>query len=261
MDGSGQDKAKTQGAARSRGLDRALDILDALASARRPLRANEIAALLGAPRSSIYELTALLLGRGMLEDAGDGRLFLGEKLYLLGAAYAAVSGRQVAVEAALKRIVEETSETAQFCRLDANRYYVAAMREGSRPFRISTDIGERVPLTWTASGRVLLDHLPREGVLAFLQEGDLSLPDGRPIERERFLREVEGARADGHFTFDSALDSYTHCFAVPVRRADGQAVATLCIVAPREDARRNHEAYLASLKGAAAALAPHFANG
>lgn len=244
--------------ARARGLDRALDILDALATVRRPLRANEIAVLLSAPRSSIYELTSLLLRRGFLEDAGDGRLFLGEKVYLLGSAYYAVSGRQVAVNAALKRIVAETGETAQFCKLDGNRYYVGAQQEGSRPFRISTDIGERVPLTWTASGRLLVDHLTREDIRAFLQDGDFELPGGTPIDEERFLREVEGARAAGHFTFDSALDSYTHCFAVPVRRPDGKAVATLCIVAPRGDAKAHHAAYLQSLKSAAAALEPHF---
>ncbi|GHD19473.1 IclR family transcriptional regulator [Tianweitania populi] len=252
------NNGKAPGATRSRGLERAFDIMDALASARRPLRANEIATFLGAPRSSVYELTSLLLGRGILEDAGDGRLFLGEKLYLLGSAYAAVSGRGAAVEAALKRVVSETSETAQFCRLDGNRYYVGAMREGSRPFRISTTIGERVPLTWTASGRLLVDHLTADEILAFLDKGDFALPDETPIDRKRFLSEVEGARVAGHFTFDSALDSYTHCFAVPVRRQDGQTMATLCIVAPREDARRNHAAYLETLKGAAAALVPHF---
>lgn len=264
MDGSlreTMDSTIKAGSPRARGLDRAFDMLNALADARRPLRANELASILGAPRSSIYELTSLLLQRGILEDCGDGRLFLGDKLYLLGAAYAAVSGRQAAIDGALKRVVADTGETAQLCRLDGNRYYVASMREGSRPFRISTDIGERVPFTWTASGRLLVDHLSRDEIMAFALPGDFALPDGTPVEPERFLTEVEGARAVGHFTFDSALDSYTHCFAVPVRTEAGRATATLCIVAPRDDARANHGAYLESLKRAAKALAPHFAEG
>lgn len=247
-----------RGGTRARGLDRAFEILDCLAAARRPLRANEIATTLAAPRSSIYELSALLLRRGMLEDVGDGRLFLGERLYLLSAAYTAVSGRHAVVQSALRRIVEETAETAQFCRLDGNKYHVAAMREGSRPFRISTDVGERVPLTWTASGRVLVGHLARDEILAFVPAADFTLPDGTPIPTAAFLDEVEATRASGHFTFDSAVDSYTHCFAVPVSRPDGRAVATLCIVAPREDARRHHADYLASLKRAAATLSLHF---
>lgn len=222
------------------------------------MRPNEIATMLGAPRSSIYELTALLLRRGMLEDAGDGRLFLGERVGRLGAAYVAASGRHGAIQAALKRVVEETEETAQFCRLDGNKYYVAAMREGSRPFRISTDVGERLPLTWTASGRVLVGHLTPEEILAFVPKVDFALADGTPIPMADFLDEVATTRTTGHFTFDSAADSYTHCFAVPVIRPDGRAIATLCIVAPREEARQNHADYLASLKRAAATLSLHF---
>ena len=39
---------------RARGLDRAFEILDALREAGRPLRPNEIAAAMGAPRSVSY---------------------------------------------------------------------------------------------------------------------------------------------------------------------------------------------------------------
>ena len=51
---------------------------------RQPLRPNEIAAAIGAPRSSVYELVNLLLEHGMLEyQGGDGRVFLGRRLYFL----------------------------------------------------------------------------------------------------------------------------------------------------------------------------------
>lgn len=257
MGAAGEREAGT-GNTRARGLDRAFGILECLAAALRPMRANEIATVLGAPRSSIYELTGLLLRRGMLEDMGDGRLFLGARLGMLGAAYVAASGRHAAIQAALKRVVEDTAETAQFCRLDSTKYYVAAMREGSRTFRISTDVGERLPLTWTASGRVLVGHLKPDEILAFVPKADFALADGTPIPIPGFLEEVATTRKAGHFTFDSEADSYTHCFAVPVTRPDGRAVATLCIVAPREEARQHHADYLASLKRAAATLSLHF---
>lgn len=255
-----ETKGRVEATGRSRGLDRAFDILDFLSGRRRAMRPNEIAQALGAPRSSVYELTALLVRRGFLEEIDDGRLFLGSRLHLLGATYAALSSRQAAVDAALRRIVEETGETAQFCRLDGVKYVVASVRDGSRPFRITTNIGERVPLTWTASGRVLVDHLDPAGIRAFVPPEDFELPDGRPIDLVNFTAEVAAAKAVGYFTFDSALDSYTHCFAVPVRNSARRAEATLCIVAPREDAYRNHAAYLASLKQAATHLAPFFAH-
>jgi DNA-binding IclR family transcriptional regulator len=160
----------------------------------------------------------------------------------------------------LRRIVEETRETAQFCRLDGNKFIVAAMREGSRPFRISSNTGERVPLPWTASGRVLIDHLSNDEILDFIPREDFTVPDGSQIDPAAFLTEVGGARTSGHFTFDSIVDSFTHCFAVPVRRIDGRAIATLCIVAPCQDARRSRADYLAVLKQSAASLSLHFAD-
>lgn len=52
---------------------------------RQALKPNEIAAQIGAPRSSVYELVSLLLRNGILEfTGGKGRLYLGRKLYFLG---------------------------------------------------------------------------------------------------------------------------------------------------------------------------------
>ena len=52
---------------RARGLDRAFEILDALREAGRPLRPNEIAAAMGAPRSTIYEIVSALVKLDVLD--------------------------------------------------------------------------------------------------------------------------------------------------------------------------------------------------
>ena len=46
---------------RARGLDRAFDILDHLKRVGRPLRPNEIAAGLGIPKSTVYDLVLSLI--------------------------------------------------------------------------------------------------------------------------------------------------------------------------------------------------------
>ncbi len=75
-------------AKRSRGLERAFEILDYLRVSRAPANPNEIAARIKAPRSTVYELVNLLLSNGVLEYCDDeGRVYLGRKLYFLGVAY------------------------------------------------------------------------------------------------------------------------------------------------------------------------------
>ncbi|MBB4186354.1 DNA-binding IclR family transcriptional regulator [Sinorhizobium terangae] len=240
---------------RARGLDRAFEILDFLRLQRQPLRPNEIAQGIGAPRSSVYELVNLLIRQGVIEYRGeDGRVFLGRKLYFLGAAYAEQFDLMRECEHLLARIAEETRETAQMCQLEGNKYAVVLMNEGSRPFRISTNIGEPVAIPWTASGRLLVDHMSDEQILDFIPAEDFVLPTGKRLDPSDFIGQVREAKKDGYFTFNSIVDSFTHCFAVPVYDAEGICIATLCLVAPKEDGLRNRDAYLRVLIGAAAEL-------
>ncbi|EFM55314.1 IclR family transcriptional regulator [Brucella sp. 6810] len=242
-------------AKRSRGLERAFEILDYLRVSRAPANPNEIAARIKAPRSTVYELVNLLLSNGVLEYCDDeGRVYLGRKLYFLGAAYEDHFNFIRECDRALSKVAEQTRETAQFCMLDENKYTVVRMHEGARPFRISSDVGQRVPIPWTASGRLLLSHLNDAEILAFIPPEDFQLPNGQWLAPEVFLREVHAARAARAFTFDSIVDSFTHCFAVPVENDHGKFCATVCLVAPRDDGIRNHDMYLQSLREAALSL-------
>ncbi|WP_313614147.1 IclR family transcriptional regulator [Agrobacterium sp.] len=237
---------------RTRGLDRAFEILEFLRVKRQPMRPNEIASEIGAPRSSVYELINLLLRHGMLDYEGeDGRVYLGRRLYFLGTAYAEQFDLMRECDRMLVRLAEETRETAQMCLLEGRKYTVAMMREGIRPFRISSNVGELVSIVWTASGRLLVSHLSDQQILDLIPPEDFVLPNGRRMDPAEFIAQVRQASHDGFFTFNSEVENFTHCFAVPIFQADGACIATLCLVAPREDGLRNRTAYLESLLKAA----------
>lgn len=240
---------------RERGLDRALDIFDTLRAARRPLRPNEIASRLGAPRSTVHDLVRTLIDRRYLVRAdADGRVFLARKLYLLGVAHAETDRGMTLAETALARVAEKTGELAQYCGLDGDKYVVLRQRESVRPFRISADTGQPLPIPWTASGRLLVCDSDAGEIAALIPAQDFVLPDGTRLSADRFADEAHRARAAGHYTCDSVVDSFTHCFAVPVLSETGRVAATLCLVAPVEDARRNHTRYLDCLKRSAEPL-------
>jgi DNA-binding IclR family transcriptional regulator len=240
---------------RTRGLDRAFEILDFLGQRRLAMRPNEIAAQIGAPRSTVYELVNLLLRNGILEYRGDqGHVFLGRKLYFLGMSYQEEFDLLRECNSILAAIAAETRETAQLCMLSGNKYTVAMMKEAARPFRISSDVGEHIPIPWTASGRLLVSHLSDTEILKLIPEDDFQLPDGRWLPPMEFIAEVRQAADLGYFTFRSIVDSFTQCFAVPVFDQKGECVATICLVAPREDGLQNRDAYLKSLIGSAQEL-------
>ena len=241
---------------RARGLDRAFDILDFLKEKGTPLRPNEIASGIGSPKSTVYELVSSLLERRILETVGkEGHVYLGRQLYFLGQAHLRHFDFTREAEVSLAEIVSQTHETAQMCLLNGRKYTVALMKEGQRHFRISSDIGESAPIPWTASGRLLLSHLSDQQIVDLIDPEDYILPDGERLPLDTFLREIRKAGEEGFFSFDSVADTFTHCFAAPVKDERGICVATLCIVAPRADAKNNYSDYRRVLIDSANGLA------
>ncbi len=244
-----------KGAPRARGIDRVVHILDYLYHQGRPLRVNEIAKGIGAPRSTVYEIADHLLQEQMLEVFDDeGRVFLGRRLYFYGLAYTERFDLTREAGKHLKILTEKTGETSQLCVMQGNKYAVIMMDHGVRHFKISSNVGETIALPWTASGRLLVSHLTDGEILKLIPPEDFTLPDGRPLPTTKFLDEVRAAGEVGFFSCDTIVDSYTHCFAAAVINEKRECVATLCLVVPREDAYRRFDALKAALTGEAEAL-------
>ena len=231
---------------RSRGIDRAFDILDHLHEAKKPLRPNEIAIAIGAPKSTTYDIVGVLMNRGILEPADtDGRVFLGRRLYLFGLSHANQFDVMRLADGYLTHLSSETGQTAQFCVVENGKYVVAQMKEGEQHFRISSGVGEPVPLPHTASGRLLVSHLDNDAILKAIPKEDFDVPNGRRISEKTFLKEVDAARVEGFHSNDSG--KFTHCFAAAVYDEARRCVATLCLLTPREEGHQNHRRYKQTL--------------
>ena len=262
FDGAAAPKGRTAGAVspplaarRARGIDRAFHILDYLQEQKRPMRPNEIAEGIGAPKSTVYDVINLLLDHNIVQyfDA-EGRVFLGRKLYFFGRSYLREFDLAREAEAHLSHLAQSTRETSQLCMVEGDKYTVVMMKEGERPFRISSDVGEPVPLPWTASGRLLLSHMSDDEILDFIPPEDFVLPNGKTMSGKTFLAQVRKAREDDFFSFDSVADNFTHCFAAPVYNEEKKCVAALCLIAPREDAAKNYHRYKRVLSESATQL-------
>jgi len=241
-------------ARRERGLDRAISLLDLLHRQRRPARIPDLARDLGAPRSTIYEIINRLLGAGILETYDDGTVYFGKAVHFYAADYMAAHNLIRRAREEVDRLATETGETAQFCMLYGNKYTVVHMHAGARPFRINSDIGVGIPLPVTASGRLLLSHLTREELSAFVPEDDLRLPDGRVIGIDEFHRDIEEAQRQGYCVTAGLVDSFTQCMAAPVTDHGGRVVATICFMVPRDLAAKQSRRLLASLVASGRAL-------
>ena len=156
-------KKGTSPAERQNGIDRTIDLLEALLHLREPSKLSDLAKQMGAPRSTVYAIANRLIEADLLESVGEGgQVYFGKAVHLYGRAYAEANPLHRRCREALDRLATQHSATAQLCALRGRKYVVVDTRDGSGLFRITTDVGIEVPLPWTASGRLLLDHIVRQ---------------------------------------------------------------------------------------------------
>jgi DNA-binding IclR family transcriptional regulator len=251
-------EGKSAAGVRQRGIDRVIALLDALLQQHRPTRIGDIARLIGAPRSTTYEIVSRLIDAEILETYGtEGHIYFGRAAHLFGRAYADANPLLRRVEELLERLASETQATTQFCGLKGNKYVVIDSRDGGGLFRITTDVGVEVPIPWTASGRLLLDHMTPEEIRAFVPPDDFRLPDGRMLPVENFLDDIARARAEGRCMTIGLADRFACCLAAPIRDRAGVARATLCFVIPADTPEPRRNALLTRLMTEADLLARH----
>lgn len=241
---------------RARGIDRVIALMEHLHRRRSPARIADLARECGMPRSTVYEIVATLVGARWLDLREDeGTVYFGPAMHYYGNDYLDSVDLIRKARGEVARLAAAVGETAQLCMLDGNKYLVVLNEAGRRMFRISSDVGVKVPIPWTASGRLLVGHLDPEALRDFIPEDDFVLPDGRRIGVDDFMAEMATARTQGFARTTGLVDRFTTCLAVPVSDPAGRCVATVCFVVPAETGADEQAAMIATLQDCAARLA------
>ncbi len=237
---------------RTSGIDRTLQILDALTEAGRQMSAYELSKATGAPVSTIYRLVDELVERAMLTRREDGQIWLGPRLMRYGLAYRAAIDLFAEARREMRLLAEETGETVQLCARDEGMMTVIAMVEGRGHFRVTSDVGTRVPLNWTASGRLLLGHLDEaERVAAFAGSARPSSTGMAETDAVRLARQ-SAADFQNRLAIQMGQSEFAvACIAAPIRNERGDCAATISIVLAERQAEQRSGELAAAVQNAA----------
>jgi DNA-binding IclR family transcriptional regulator len=163
----------------SAGVQATLRVLDLLA-ARGPLQLSELARELTVAKSTIHRICTVLVERGWAVRDADGRYSLGIRALRLGS-----RASELPIVTAFRTVaamfLNEVDETITLAVLDGHESLYIAMEETSQPVRYVTHVGRKTPAYASASGRVVLAHLPRETVEALFAGRPLITPTRRRL--------------------------------------------------------------------------------
>jgi DNA-binding IclR family transcriptional regulator len=240
-------------------MDRALQVLDHLYETGAPAGPYAIARAIGAPLSTVYALVEDLVEKAMLSRHEDGSVWLGSRLHLYGLAYSRSLDFLEQAKREMDVLCRETGETVQVCGRDGDFMVVLATAAGLGHFRISSNVGTRVPLNWAASGRLLVGHLPdAERVELFRRAGKASptgLAQTDPVVLAQASAKAFGERLSVQI---GESDFSVACVASPIRDVHGACIATISIVLPEHkvsaDTRRYADAVIAAADRVEASL-------
>ena len=196
-------------------ITRALDILEALASAGRAVGITDIAEQVDLPLPTIHRILHTLIDAGYVFQTPRRRYALGARLIPLSRYAGGALG--VTLRPYLTAVVEATGESASIAMFDQDFARYIAHVPAEHAMSMFTEIGNQVSLHATAVGKAILSVIPPEEVLQILERAGLRrFTEYTITDIDAFMRDLAEVRERGY-----ALDLQEHeigvrCVAVPI---------------------------------------------
>ncbi|WP_371411971.1 IclR family transcriptional regulator [Neorhizobium sp. T6_25] len=254
VDAGSDVETEAKGARRSRvsGIDRALQVIDYLYETGAPSGAYAIAKAVKAPLSTVYVIIDDLVGKNMLARNADGTIWLGARLYHYGLAYARSLDFMSVATHEMHDLCRQAGETVQVCGRDGDYMLVLAMADGPSHYQVASRVGTRVPLNWTASGRLLVGHLAEAERIELFKRCARTSPTGRAEIDARTLSDSAGKAFEQRLSIQVAESDYAvACIASPICDRSGECVATISIVLPEQKVVSDENHYTEHVRASA----------
>ena len=166
-------------------LDKALDVLEALA-ARGGMTQAELARATGRGPNELFRVLTALERRGyLLRDPATGTYALSLRLFELSRMHSPHETLLAAAALPMRRLAAETREGNHLCVLHGAEVLVIAAQDSPARVRLSVEIGSSIEAARSASGRLLLAFEPgiqRDGRLAAIREHGYEDARGETVE-------------------------------------------------------------------------------
>ncbi len=213
-------------------IERAFDLLEALADGGGALGLSQLASISGLPLPTIHRLIRTLVDLGYVRQEPSRQYVLGPRLIRLGES----AGRMLSTWAMphLTGLVDALGETANLAMLDGDKVVYVAQVPGRHSMRMFTEVGRRVSPHCTAVGKALLADVPDDEVRALLNRTGMAAHTEHTItDQAAFLEQLAWVREHGYATDDGEQELGVRCVATAIPEAPSRVAFSISGPAPR----------------------------
>jgi len=210
---------------------------------------SDLARHLDLGKSTTHRLLTTMVEERVLEhDHQSGRYRLGLAVFDLAAAVPTQVDLHEAVLSPMIELRNRCGETTQVAVLDGRQVVYVERLDSPHTLRLFLEVGRRNHAHCTATGKVLLAHLPEARLDRLLSNWELPAMTPQTITEPTLLKtqlkEVKG-RGWAENRHESEVGVVS--FAVPIRTTGGDVIAALSVAGPAERIDLDAEALVRAL--------------
>ncbi|TAM31850.1 MAG: IclR family transcriptional regulator [Rhodanobacter sp.] len=221
--------------------DRAVVLLETLASSDHTLTLTELQQTLDVPKSSLYMLLQTLVARGWLScDTRLGTYGVGVRALLVGTSYLDHDRVVQVASRAINELRAQINETVHLARLDGSDVVYLASRESEHHLRVISRVGRRVAAYATSLGKALLATRSNNEVDALLPTTLAPLTPNTVCDKRLLHKQLDEFRKLGYAYEREENTPGLCCFAVALPNSTPAFDAISCSV-PSARITKEHE--------------------
>ena len=241
-------------------VDKALKLLNFFSESRPAIGLSEMARLAGYDKATTRRLLLALERNGMVEQLTESRKYrLGVAPLRLARVGDASYPVAEVIQPILRRLVEETGETAHFSLASGGALATVGLEQSPRASRVSLEQGEVLPYHATASGIAYLAFSPPDVVEAVLAEPRRRYTEQTATDPAHLRQALDRVRREGLCRSDNGYESEVVGIAAPIFDTSGQAQGAVAVATPSSRMSAESEAQIrTSVRRAAADLTRAF---
>lgn len=178
---------------------KAMELLQILSQAGKPLLLKELTALCGYPKSTVFGLLTTMRAYDVVTQTPDGRYTLGLRLFEYGRQVERSWDISTVARPYMEHLCRQTGASVMLSVCEGGSVITLDQVETRGSLRVVSDTGSRLPIYCTSQGKVFLAHMSRTGAEALLRGRSRNQFTPHTItDIPTLLREVEACRANGY---------------------------------------------------------------
>lgn len=148
---------------------KAMELLQILSQAGKPLLLKELTALCGYPKSTVFGLLTTMRAYDVVTQTPDGRYTLGLRLFEYGRQVERSWDISTVARPYMEHLCRQTGASVMLSVCEGGSVITLDQVETRGSLRVVSDTGSRLPIYCTSQGKVFLAHMSRTGAEALLR--------------------------------------------------------------------------------------------